>query len=97
VIEIGAYEAPAGTVTSSKEDVAAFTTALTAPKYTVFLASGTLKLAPWRVTLDPMSPDIGEMEERIGGKDWTFGVSPGIGGSAKSKACVENLKMTSAV
>jgi len=62
VTEIGLYVAPVGTITLSEVEVALFTTAFTAPKYTTLFAAVPLKFVPVMVTVVPMDPEVGEKE-----------------------------------
>ncbi len=66
VTEIGAYAAPAGTVTVNEFDVAEVTAALTEPKNTALDEDVGLKFEPEIVTEEPTRPEAGENEVIVG-------------------------------
>ncbi len=59
---MGAYDAPAGTVTLMEVAEALVTAAFTPPKYTKSFAAVGLKFVPVIVTADPTEPDVGLKE-----------------------------------
>ena len=61
------YDVPTGIVTLSEVDVALFTVAFTAPKYTTSFAAFVLKFVPVMVAVVPMEPEVGEKEVIVGG------------------------------
>jgi hypothetical protein len=67
VTEIGAYVAPAGTVTVSDVGKAELTVDLVAPKKTILLLAVVLKFVPVIITVVPMGPEFGENDVIVGG------------------------------
>jgi hypothetical protein len=66
VIVIGAYVAPAGTVTLSEVAEDIVTAAFTAPKKTILLLGTPLKFVPVIVTTVPTGPEVGEKVVMVG-------------------------------